>query len=187
VVLAAAVVALIVVVILRTSDGGPGESGDGVLPTETVVTASTQAPAAGVASGGVEVSLAQVIDGDTIRVRMPDGSEEKVRYIGIDAPEVAHGDSPGEYLGDEATSHNAQLLEAGPIRLATDVEERDAYERLLAYVWAGDVFVNERMVFDGYAWAHDYPPNVTRQEQLWVAHDRARAAGVGVWADGSRR
>jgi endonuclease YncB( thermonuclease family) len=37
------------------------------------------------------------------------------------------------------------------------------------------------MVLDGYAWAHDYPPNLARQDRLWSAHDRAREAGVGVW------
>ena len=62
------------------------------------------------------------------------------------------------------------------------MEERDEFGRLLAYVWAGEVFVNERMVLDGYAWAHNYPPNLARQDQLWEAHDRAREAGVGVWA-----
>lgn len=130
---------------------------------------------------GSEFTLLQVIDGDTIRVRMSEGSVEKVRYIGIDAPEVAHGDSAGEYLGAEATAHNARLLESGPLRLETDVDEWDDFGRLLAYVWAGDVFVNERMVEDGYARAHDYPPNLARQDRLWDAHDMAREAGIGIW------
>jgi endonuclease YncB( thermonuclease family) len=46
--------------------------------------------------------------------------------------------------------------------------------------------VNERMVLDGYEWAHDYPPNLTRQGQLWVAHAQARAAGIGVWSEEGR-
>jgi micrococcal nuclease len=130
---------------------------------------------------GTAVTLVEVVDGDTIWVRMPDGHREKVRYIGMDAPEVAQDDSRGEYLGEEATLHNTQLLEGGALRLETDVDQRDGYGRLLAYVWAGEVFVNERMVLDGYAWAHNYAPNLSRQDQLWEAHDRARAAGVGVW------
>jgi len=134
-------------------------------------------------ASAVEATLVEVIDGDTIRVRMADGSEEKVRYIGIDAPEVAHDGTAGEYLGDEATAHNAELLALGPLRLETDVDERDDFGRLLAYVWAGGVLVNEMMVADGYARAHDYPPNVTRQEQLWYAHDAAREAGVGIWGE----
>lgn len=131
---------------------------------------------------GVAATLLQVIDGDTIRVRMADGREEKVRYIGIDAPEVAHADAPGEYLGDEATAHNALLLASGPLRVETDVDERDDFGRLLAYVWAGEVFVNERMVRDGYARAHNYPPNLALQDRLWEAQDEAREAGIGIWS-----
>lgn len=136
-----------------------------------------------VPQSAVEATLLDVIDGDTIRVRMADGSEEKVRYIGIDAPEVAHPDSAGEYLGDEATAHNEELLAAGPLYLETDVDPWDDFGRMLAYVWAGDDFINERMVADGYARAHNYPPNLTRQEQLWDAHDAAREAGIGIWGE----
>jgi len=134
-------------------------------------------------ASSVEATLLQVIDGDTIRVRMADGSEEKVRYIGIDAPEIAHADAPGEYLGDEATAHNVELLALGPLRLETDVDERDDFGRLLAYVWAGGVFINEMMVADGYARAHNYAPNLTRQDLLWYAHDAAREAGIGIWGE----
>jgi micrococcal nuclease len=143
----------------------------------------SSAPDDSVPGLAVEAALLQVVDGDTIRVRMADGSEEKVRYIGIDAPEIAHSDAAGEYLGDEATAHNAELLASGPLRLETDVEERDDFGRLLAYVWAGEVFINQRMVADGYARARNYPPNLTRQEQLWDAHDAAREAGVGIWGE----
>jgi micrococcal nuclease len=146
-----------------TPNGASGESGEEGAPA------------------GVAVTLVEVVDGDTIWVRMPDGSQEKVRYIGLDAPELPHEDAPGEYLGRDAASHNEALLASGPLRLETDVEPRDEFGRLLAYVWAGDVFVNERMVLDGYAWAHDYPPNLTRQDRLWAAQDRAREMGAGLW------
>lgn len=156
--------------------GSPASSA----PTDT--TSPTGAvTAVGVPESAVAATLLQVVDGDTIRVRMSDGNEEKVRYIGIDAPEIAHEDSAGEYLGDEATDHNAELLASGPLYLQTDVDERDDFGRLLAYVWAGQVFVNERMVADGFARAHNYPPNTARQETLWTAHDAAREAGVGIW------
>jgi endonuclease YncB( thermonuclease family) len=130
----------------------------------------------------VEVGLLRVVDGDTIWVRMPDGTEEKVRYIGIDAPEVAHQGTRAEFLGEEASARNALLLGSDRLSLELDVEERDPYGRLLAYVWAGEVFVNERLVLDGYARAHDYPPNVSRQPQLREAERKAKAAQVGLWA-----
>jgi len=172
--------------VLETTTTGVG--GQGSTATQPSATAgatstepsdSTSPPAA----GGIDATLVEVVDGDTIWVRLSDGSEEKVRYIGIDAPELPHEDAPGEYLGAEATAHNAELLASGRLRLETDVEERDDFGRLLAYVWAGDVFVNERMVFDGYARAHNYAPNLGRQEELWAAHDAARAAGRGIWGE----
>jgi micrococcal nuclease len=186
--LAVIVAALVIVAVVRS--GGQDMLAPPATAAGTAATAAgtteTAPPAIGTGASGEAVSLLAVVDGDTIHVRMPDGGEEKVRYIGIDAPEVAHEGSPGEYLGDEATAHNAELLTSGPLRLQTDVEKRDEYGRLLAYVWAGEVFVNERMVLDGYAWAHNYPPNLTLQEQLWAAHDQARAAGIGIWAEHGR-
>ncbi|MBN1320360.1 MAG: thermonuclease family protein [Thermoleophilia bacterium] len=153
----------------------------GTAPTETAAPADGVTPDDRPGAGAIEAVIVHVIDGDTIRVRMASGAVEKVRYIGIDAPEVAHSESPGEYLGAEATAHNAKLLQSGPLRLKTDLDEWDDFGRLLAYVWAGDIFVNERMVLDGYARAHNYPPNLAQQDRLWEAHDKARAAGIGIW------
>ena len=158
-----------------------GPQGTGAtLPGDT--SAGATSPADATEASFIGVTLVRVVDGDTIWVRMPDGSQEKVRYIGIDAPEIDHPDAPGEYLGDESSAHNARLLESGPLRLQLDVEERDPYGRILAYVWADDVFVNERLVLDGYARAHSYPPNLGRQPQLREAQRKARAAEVGIWA-----
>lgn len=159
-----------------SEDGGPSSGAS----LET--TAGVGTPVTEITLTSVAATLLQVIDGDTIRVRMSGGREEKVRYIGIDAPELAHADAPGEYLGEEATAHNAALLTSGPLRLQTDVDERDDFGRLLAYVWAGEVFVNERMVRDGYARARDYPPNLALQDRLWEAQDEAREAGIGIWS-----
>ena len=129
----------------------------------------------------IEVGLLRVVDGDTIWVRMPDGTEEKVRYIGIDAPEVAHEGTRAEYLGEEASARNALLLGSDRLSLELDVEERDPYGRLLAYVWAGETLANERLVLEGYARAHDYPPNLSRQSRLREAERKAKAAHVGLW------
>ncbi len=137
--------------------------------------------ATGTAAAAIEARVVRVVDGDTIWVEMPDGSEEKVRYIGIDAPEVARDGAAGGYLGDEATAHNSLLVSSGRVRLETDVDERDDFGRLLAYVWSDGIFVNLQMVRDGYARAHDYPPNLAHQDQLRQAGTEARNAKRGVW------
>jgi micrococcal nuclease len=174
-VVVAIVVSAVTAVVLLRGDRGTW--------TETGITQGTGDRSGLWGPESVEVTLLEVIDGDTMWVRTSDGSNEKVRYIGIDAPELAHEDSPAEYLGEESKAHNAYLLAQGTVRLQTDVEELDDYGRLLAYVWAGDCFVNEWMVVDGLARAKAYPPNLTKQDLLWSANDRARAAGRGIWAE----
>jgi micrococcal nuclease len=160
-----------------TTEAPPQETGATALGIPVVTEPGGTGPVS-----PIQVTLLRVVDGDTIRVRMPDGMEERVRYIGIDAPEVAHSDADAEYLGDEATDRNARLLDSESLDLELDVEERDPYGRLLAYVWAGGLLVNEQLVLDGYARARDYPPNLRRQPQLREAERKARAAEVGLWA-----
>ena len=122
-------------------------------------------------------------DGDTIRVRIQ-GVEERVRLIGIDTPETHGRGGLRECFGQEATRHMAELLPPGtPIRLVRDVEARDRYGRLLAYVYRerDDLFVNLALARDGYAAAYTFPPNVAHAEEFKDAAAEAREAGRGLW------
>jgi micrococcal nuclease len=118
----------------------------------------------------------RVVDGDTIRVRLPAGGEEAVRYIGIDTPER------GRCFFDRATRENERLLGAGPLRLVYDAERRDRYGRLLAYVHAGDIFVNAELVRQGFAAQYTVPPNVAHAERFGELAREAREAGRGLWS-----
>ena len=76
----------------------------------------------------------EVVDGDTIAVAFG-AHTENVRLIGIDTPETKHPTKPVECFGPEASAHTAELLPPGtPVDLERDVEARDVYDRLLAYV-----------------------------------------------------
>ncbi|MBI2200301.1 MAG: thermonuclease family protein, partial [Candidatus Rokubacteria bacterium] len=82
-----------------------------------------------------EIRVVRIVDGDTIVVCCIAGREERVRYIGMDTPETKHptrGEEPG---GREATEINRKLVEGKTARLELDVQERDRYGRVLAYVW----------------------------------------------------
>jgi micrococcal nuclease len=125
-------------------------------------------------------TVAAVVDGDTIHVRVQDRIE-KVRYIGINAPEVRHptkGEEPG---GREASAVNRRLVEGKQVRLELDVQHRDRYGRLLAYVWADDLMVNAELVRRGYAQATTVPPNVRYQALFLKLEREARTAGRGLW------
>lgn len=138
-------------------------------------------PAATGQAGGARVT--RVVDGDTIRVRLG-GAEEPVRLIGIDTPETHGQGGLRECFGAEATGRLSALLPPGtPVRLVRDVEARDRYDRLLAYVYraADGLFVNLAMAREGYATTLTYPPNVAHADELVEAVQAAREARRGLW------
>jgi len=125
--------------------------------------------------------VTRVIDGDTIEVDIG-GTIYKVRYIGIDTPEL--DDERPEYcaLAQEATRYNRQLVEGKTVRLEKDISETDRYERLLRYVYVDDIFVNAELVRQGLAWANVYEPDTRYQDILKELEMEAEQAGRGLWA-----
>jgi micrococcal nuclease len=130
--------------------------------------------------------VVRTVDGDTIHVRLASGVE-KVRYIGINTPEVHHptrGEEPG---GREATETNRRLVGNRSVRLEPDVQTRDHYGRLLAYVWVrgadgAEIMVNAELVRLGYAAPMTVPPNVRHAELFRKLAAEAREQHRGLWA-----
>lgn len=123
------------------------------------------------------VTVERVVDGDTIAL----AGGQKVRLIGIDTPELARGGRPAEPYGEAAKSHLETLIGNQTVRLERDVSERDKYQRLLRYVFLGEINVSIQMVRDGYARSSTYPPDVKYQEEIRAAEREARAARRGLW------
>lgn len=152
-------------------------------------------PAAGPSAPEAPATTRAVViahtDGDTARFRLDGGAEERVRFIGIDTPEVGEHAEP---LGAEASAYTAAQIAVGTtVWLETDAELRDEYGRLLAYVWlsepaTGDAaevrehMLNARLVLDGYANAYTYPPNVKYTDTLKDLQAEARENRRGLWA-----
>jgi micrococcal nuclease len=127
--------------------------------------------------------VVRVVDGDTIHVRLGDRLE-KVRYIGVNTPEIRHPRKGAEPGGSAAHAVNRRLVEGQRVRLELDVQTRDRYGRLLAYVWVGATMINAELVRLGYAQVMTIPPNV-RHQALFVKLQRdARDAGRGLWRRG---
>jgi micrococcal nuclease len=136
--------------------------------------------AAPVVATTLEGNVVRVVDGDTIHVRIG-ARVESVRYIGVNTPEVHHPQRGEEAGGREATAVNRELVAGKHVRLELDVQARDRYGRVLAYVWIGDVMVNAELVRLGYAQVMTVPPNV-RHQSLFVKLQRdARDARRGLW------
>jgi len=129
------------------------------IPTETIET----------------VKVIRVIDGDTIEIE----GGAKVRYIGIDTPEIS---TPVDCFGREAQEKNKELVEGKQVRLEKDISETDRYGRLLRYVYLGDLFVNRELVALGFAQVSTYPPDVEFQQEFLSAQQSAREANLGLWS-----
>jgi micrococcal nuclease len=128
-----------------------------------------------------DARVIRVIFGDTIEVDLARHRREKVRYIGINTPETTHPRKGFEPFGSEARDANRRLVEGQTVQLEFDVQERDRFGRLLAYVYVGDVMVNAELVRQGYAQAATSPPNVKFQELFRQLQREARQAGRGLW------
>lgn len=133
-----------------------------------------------------QAMVTDITDGDTIRVEIG-GQEFRVRYIGIDAPEIAHDNNPGEALGQEASQANADLVEGQTVFLEKDISDTDQFGRLLRYVWVGEPgtweLVNRELAAQGLADVKSYPPDTHWQGLLQEAEDEAKAADRGIWAN----
>lgn len=119
--------------------------------------------------------VVRVIDGDTIEIE----GGERVRYIGMDAPELNIQD---HCFGPEATRKNKELVEGKTVRLEKDISETDIYKRLLRYIFIDDVFVNDYLVRQGYAHVSTYPPDVKYENQFLQAEQEARENKRGLWS-----
>ncbi len=155
-------------------------------PTQTSATTATSAPTLTQApsatldpvAGDEQVGLVtRVVDGDTIAVSIEDQTY-RVRYIGIDAPEA------GALCGDTATAVNAELVGGQTVRLVRDVSQTDRYDRLLRYVYVGDVFINAELIKRGVAEAKRYAPDTAQAPALEAVEAEARAAATACYAQG---
>jgi micrococcal nuclease len=127
--------------------------------------------------------VVRVVDGDTIAVALG-GRVERVRYIGIDTPESVKPDTPVQCYAHRAAAENARLVAGRQVRLVLDVEPRDRFGRLLAYVYRADdgANVGAALVRGGYARTLTIPPNVRFAARLRELAADARRAGRGLWS-----
>jgi len=139
------------------------------------------------------IVVQRAVDGDTLKL----ASGERVRLIGVDTPEVhesvklyrdarrSNQDIKAiQALGKKASDFTKKLVEGKPVRLEFDVEKKDRYGRLLAYVYLQDgTFVNAEIIRQGYANVMTIPPNVKYQDMFLKLYREAREAKRGLWQE----
>lgn len=146
------------------------------------------------------VQVVEVIDGDTMDVRMPDGSVETIRLLGVDTPETSVNEvSPDEWegvpdtvdgrdwlanWGDRASRYATDRLAGETVYIETDTttDRRGYYGRLLVYIYQSESAAqsfNYRLIDQGYA--RLYESEFQKRTQFVTAQDLAQASDVGVW------
>lgn len=131
----------------------------------------------------VEVSLIRIVDGDTIKVNY-NGQEETVRYLLVDTPETKAPNKCVQPYGKDASKRNEELVtDAEKLELEFDVGGRtDKYGRLLAYVYADGVSVQQTLLEEGLARvAYVYPPNTRYLDTFEEAEASAKNDDEAVW------
>jgi micrococcal nuclease len=142
------------------------------------------------------VTVVDVVDGDTLEVRMPDGGVETVRLLGVDTPETYAENDPAEFegvpdtrtgraclraAGEDATDFAREMLAGGTVRVRTDptADRRGSYGRLLAYVTVDNASLNRALLARGHARLYD--TRFQHRDDFAAVEERARAAGRGLW------
>jgi|AntDeeMinimDraft_5_1070356.scaffolds.fasta_scaffold00071_6 micrococcal nuclease len=142
------------------------------------------------------VEVVSVVDGDTLKVRFPDGDVENVRLLGVDTPEINTEVSPGEFEGIPDTKrgrawlrdwgHKAdewmrQRVADAEVTIATDptADRRGSYGRLLVYVSIDGDDVNAELLDQGYARLYD--SEFQQRDRYASLETTARTQNAGLW------
>ncbi|KJS68698.1 MAG: hypothetical protein JL50_03190 [Peptococcaceae bacterium BICA1-7] len=139
----------------------------------------------------LKAKVTRVVDGDTVHVRL-NGTDQTVRLIGVDTPETVKPNSPVQPYGKEASGYTRSQLEGKTVYIEKDVQDRDKYGRLLAYIWLdqptavsdleirGKLF-NARLLLEGYAQILTIPPDVKYVDYFIGYQKEARDGNKGLW------
>ncbi|MGZ4676068.1 MAG: thermonuclease family protein [Acidimicrobiia bacterium] len=124
--------------------------------------------------------VTRAVDGDTVHVRTARG-DESVRLLGVNTPETHHPTKGVECFGPEAAAYTARELTGRRVELELDVEHRDLYGRLLAYVVVDGRRFNDVLLEQGYARLLVIPPNGSHGRTMLAEELAARRAHRGLW------
>lgn len=126
----------------------------------------------------------RVIDGDTIEAEFSGGRIETIRLLLVDTPESVKPNTPVQPFGKEASEFVKKILiKDSIIEVEKGVNERDKYNRLLAYIWKDGKNINKELLKEGLARvAYVYEPNTKYLDEFKKAERIAREKRKGIWS-----
>lgn len=187
-----------VLVVLAGCAGGAVPADPAGSPVATTPPAADDLGSPAPDTGPVErATVTRVIDGDTVEVRLADGTEETIRLLGVDTPEVHSENTPDEYegvpetdagraclrtYGERASDFAERELAGREVGIGYDPteERRGYYGRLLAYLYVDGEQFNARLIADG--WARVYDSKIVERERYLGLESRAQTERRGLWA-----
>ena len=201
-----ALVLCLLCVLAGCATGGTGGAGTTALGGNT--NGTTTADAGGTANGTsdagsvafagtLNATVVDVADGDTVDVRLANGTEETIRLVGVDTPEVWVANTPREFRGlantsanrdclrrwgHEASDYTTSRLAGADVTLAFDpnTDRRGYYGRLLAYVYVNGTNHNAALIDRGLARVYD-DSDFSRKPAFQRAETAAYENRTGLW------
>ena len=126
--------------------------------------------------------VTKVIDGDTFFCVNDKKEEFKIRLIGIDTPEIRnYAKKKKGYYGEEAKSYLASLILNQKVKLEYDLDKYDQHNRVLAYVYLDDTFINAELEKNGFARIMTIQPNSKYSDMFYELQVDARENNLGLW------
>ncbi len=162
------VVAVVLLALFAATDWRPGSDDEPATVTGVGESSFSAFPA----------ELVRVLDGDSLIVRNAGGGEVEIRIHGIDAPERRQ-----PYSNASRRALSERLSED---ELVVEPYTRDRYDRVVAKLTVDGRDVGLDQIAAGLAWHYrHYAGEQSRKDrELYAAaEDRARAGGLGLWAD----
>jgi micrococcal nuclease len=127
---------------------------------------------------GTTAFVQRAVDGDTLLL----ADQTRVRLLGVDTPETKRPHSPVQPFGQEAHEFTRVHVEHRNVRLEFDKERRDKYDRVLAYVYVDDWFLNEELIRAGLGRAiTNHPYSEQMKRRFRAAEREARSERRGMW------
>lgn len=129
----------------------------------------------------VEGIVKAVYDGDTVLLATRDQNRLKVRLYGIDAPETAKPDEPGQRFG--AVARRTLMYKVMGRQVSAEIVDTDQHQRAVAVIRYRDRDINREMVAEGMAWAYRQYLQGPYVSEYIGAEEGARARHKGLWRD----
>ncbi len=128
---------------------------------------------------GTTVLVERAVDGDTLLL----ADHTRIRLLGVDTPETKRPDTPVEPWGPQAHEFTRAHVEGQMVRLEFDKERYDRYDRVLAYVYLGDWFLNEELIRAGMGRAiTNHPYSEAMKRRFRAAEREAQREQRGIWS-----